>query len=106
MHRKLGPGFLESVHENAFCIELHKSGPNTKRQVEVPALYDGVAVGRHPLDLLVEDRIIVERKAVKEFEDAHFAVVKPYLKAAGLKHGPLLNFAKPTLKAKRVISGK
>jgi GxxExxY protein len=65
--------------------------------------YNGVEVGRHRLDLLVEDTIVVELKSIKNLEDIHFAIVKSYLKSVGKKHGLLLNFAKVTLEAKRVI---
>src|SRR5215210_7553820 len=77
VHRRLGPGFLESIYEKALIID-----------------YDGEEVGRHRLDLLVEGTIVVELKAVKNFEDVHFAVVRSYLKALGRRHGLLLNFAK------------
>jgi GxxExxY protein len=62
-----------------------------------------VEVGLHRLDLVVEDTIVVELKAIKNLEDIHFAVVRSYLKALGKKHGLLLNFAKVTLEVKRVI---
>ncbi len=74
------------------------------QQVDVPVDYNGTEVGRHRLDLMVEDTIIVELKAIKDLEDVHFAIVKSYLRAAGKKHGLLMNFAKPTLDVKRVIS--
>ena len=72
--------------------------------MDVPVDYNGTEVGRHRLDLMVEDTIIVELKAIKDLEDVHFAIVKSYLRAAGKKHGLLMNFAKPTLDVKRVIS--
>ena len=60
-------------------------------------------MGLHRLDLIVENKIIIELKAVKEFSDIHFAQLRSYLKATGLKVGLLLNFAKPTLDIKRVV---
>jgi GxxExxY protein len=104
VHRRLGPGFLESVYEKALIIELRKRGLAVQDQVEIVVTYDGVEVGRHRLDLLVEDTIIAELKAIKNLEDVHFAVVRAYLKAAGKHHGLLLNFAKVTLEIKRVIA--
>lgn len=65
--------------------------------------YDGVDVGRHRLDLLVEDTIVVELKTIKNLEDIHFAIVKSYLKAVKKEHGLLLNFANVKLEPKRVI---
>ena len=60
-------------------------------------------MGLHRLDLIVENKIILELKAVKEFADIHYAQLRSYLKATGLKVGLLLNFAKPTLDIKRVV---
>jgi GxxExxY protein len=77
-----------------------------EEQIEVPIEYEGVEVGRHRLDLLVEGTIVVELKAIKNLDDVHFAIVKSYLRAVGKEHGLLLNFAKPTLEVKRVICQK
>jgi GxxExxY protein len=71
--------------------------------MDLPVKYRGEEVGRHRLDLLVEDTIVVELKAVKDLEDIHFAIVKSYLKALGKNHGLILNFAKIKLESKRVI---
>ena len=103
VHRKLGPGFLESIYENALVLELRNRGLQVAQQIEVPVNYDGQQVGRHRLDLLVENTIVVELKATKNLEQVHFAVVKSYLKAAGKTHGLLLNFASTTLQVKRVM---
>ena len=72
-------------------------------QKEVKIKYLDVEVGLHRLDLVVENIIIVELKAVKEFADIHFAQLRSYLKATGLQVGLLLNFAKPTLEIKRIV---
>ena len=103
VHKKLGPGFLESIYENAFIIELQKQNIQVERQQEVVIKYDDFEVGRHRLDLIVNDTIVVELKAVKNIEDIHFAIVKSYLKALGKEHGLLINFSKPILQVKRVI---
>ena len=103
VHKKLGPGFLESIYENAFIIELKKENLQVERQQEVVIKYDGFEVGRHRLDLIVADTIVVELKAVKNIEDVHFAIVKSYLKALGKEHGLIINFSKKVLKVKRVI---
>jgi GxxExxY protein len=104
VHRRLGPGFLESVYEKALIIELKKRGLAVQHQAEIQIRYDDEEVGRHRLDLFVEDTIVVELKAIKILEDIHFAVVRSYLKAVDRKHGLLLNFAKITLEVKRVIA--
>jgi len=103
IHRQLGPGFIESIYENALVIELPKRGLKVSQQVGLTVKYKGITVGQHRLDLLVEDVIIVELKAVKEIEDIHFAIVKSYLKALGKNHGLILNFAKIKLEVRRVI---
>ena len=103
VHKKLGPGFLESIYENAFMLELEKQNLDVERQQEVIVKYDGVEVGRHRLDLIVNNTIVVELKAVKNIEDVHFAIVKSYLKALRKEHGLIINFSKPVLEVKRVI---
>ncbi|MBU0767461.1 MAG: GxxExxY protein [bacterium] len=103
VHKELGPGFLESIYEEALSIELGKQGIRFERQKEVKIYYDQKEIGIHRIDLLVEKEIIVELKAIKDFEDIHFAQLKSYLKATNLKVGLLLNFAKTTLSIKRVV---
>jgi len=104
VHRELGPGFLEAIYEEALKIELSEQSMRYDSQKEIKVEYLGVEIGVHRLDLLVEKKIIVELKAVKELTDIHFAQLRSYLKAAGLKVGSLLNFAKPTLEIRRVIN--
>jgi len=103
VHKALGPGFLESIYEAAMMVELKRAGLKVESQKPLPIFYREVLVGEHRLDLLVEDKIIVELKAVSELEDIHFAIVRSYLKAVGLEHGLLLNFATMPLTVKRVI---
>lgn len=103
VHKRLGPGFLESIYENALIIELQRQELHIEQQREVIIKYDSVEVGRHRLDLIVDNTIVVELKAVKNIEDVHFAIVKSYLKALGKEHGLLINFSKPVLEVKRVI---
>jgi GxxExxY protein len=87
----------------ALILELRKRGLAVRDELRLTIEYDGVEVGKHRLDILVEDTIVVELKAIKELRDIHFAVVRSYLKAAGKQHGLLLNFAGTTLDIKRVI---
>src|SRR3972149_3588234 len=103
VHKRLGPGFLESIYENAFILELEKHNLHVERQQEVIVKYDGIEVGRHRLDLIINDTIVVELKAVKNIEDVHFAIVKSYLKALGKEHGLIINFSKKVVEVKRVI---
>jgi GxxExxY protein len=104
VHKRLGPGFLESIYENAFVLELRKRKLQVEQQREVIVKYDGVEIGRHRLDLIVADTIVVELKAVKNIEDIHFAIVKSYLKALGKEHGLLINFSRKVVEVKRVIN--
>jgi len=103
VHQQLGPGFIESIYEKALMIELDKRGLQVKEQQEVVIKYDDIEVGRHRLDLFVENFIVIELKAIKDLEDIHFAIVRSYLKSVDKKHGLLLNFAKVKLEIKRVI---
>ena len=102
VHRELGPGFLESIYEEALAIEFTESGIRYERQKPLAVLYREHLVGEHRLDFLVEAAVVVELKAIAEFEKVHFAIVRSYLKAAGVQRGLLLNFAKPTLDIKRI----
>ncbi|MBU6399311.1 MAG: GxxExxY protein [Verrucomicrobia bacterium] len=103
VHRTLGPGFVESIYEAAVCLELGKAGLAFERQKEVVIRYDGVEIGRHRLDLSVEDQVVVELKAANAIEDVFLARAKSYLKAASRELALVVNFARPTLEVKRVI---
>ena len=103
VHKALGPGFLESAYETTLTIELHHAGLQVERQKLLPLTYREISIGEHRLDLLVENEIVVELKAISNLEGIHFAIVRSYLKAAKLEHGLLLNFATMPLTIKRVI---
>ena len=104
VHRELGPGFLENIYEEALKIEFSEHNIDYESQKEIKIKYLGTEIGMHRLDLLVEKKIIIELKAVKEFADIHFAQLRSYLKATGLKIGLLLNFSRPTLEIKRIVN--
>ena len=103
VHRDLGPGFLESIYENAMKVALSHRGHRFQFQHPVTISFEGEEVGTHRLDLIVEDQIVVELKAIKAFEDIHFAQVKSYLKATRLPVGLLFNFNSTKLAIKRVV---
>jgi len=103
VHRTLGPGFLESIYEQALRMELQRNGIQFRFQEETSVSYKGEPVGTYRFDFLVEEKIIVELKAVKALEDVHFSQVRSYLKAWNLEHGLLLNFSSHPLTIKRVI---
>ena len=102
VHRELGPGFLESLYEEALAIELVEANIVFERQKLLPVFYREHIVGEHRLDLLVERKVIVELKAISQFEDVHYAILRSYLKASNLQDALLLNFATPRLTIKRV----
>ena len=99
VHRELGPGFLESVYEDALCVELQIRNLQFVRQQVVALQYKGHAVGQSRLDLVVERRLIVELKAVESLADVHTAQLLSYLRATQLRLGLLLNFNVPVLRA-------
>lgn len=102
VQRALGPGFLESVYEEALCIELDAIGIPYEHQKTVEVLYRNKKVGEHRLDLFVDGKVVVELKAVKALEDIFFATVRSYMKAVNTDSGLLLNFATVPLTVKRV----
>jgi GxxExxY protein len=105
VHRILGPGFLESVYEEAFCVELGLRSIPFQRQAVTPILYKGVAVGQGRLDMLIKGQLIVEIKAVDELASIHLAQAISYLKATGHQLALLINFNVKFLKdgIKRVV---
>lgn len=98
VHRQLGPGFLESVYEEALCIELAAREISFERQKEIHVIYKGQPIGRQRIDLLVGQSLIVELKTVEELAEIHKAQVISYLKATGFALGLLINFNVPVLK--------
>ena len=98
----LGPGFLEKVYENALAHELRKAELDFRQQYPISVLYDGTVVGEFLADLLVNEQVIIELKAVKNLDDAHLAQCLNYLKATGLPLCLLINFGTPRVQAKRV----
>ncbi|MBI4564228.1 MAG: GxxExxY protein [Planctomycetes bacterium] len=102
VHQTLGPGFLERVYKNALLIELRKSGLKAEEEREFKVFYEGQDVGCHSLDLLVEGKVIVELKTVEELSRIHYATVRSYLKAAGLRSGLLVNYSKEKADFRRV----
>ncbi|HMA52787.1 MAG TPA: GxxExxY protein [Magnetospirillaceae bacterium] len=103
--RTLGHGFLETVYRNALAEELTASGLRISVETPYPVHYRDKPVGRYFADLVVENTVIVETKAVDALVKAHQAQLLNYLKASGLPVGLLFNFARPSLEMKRVLLG-
>ncbi len=93
VHRKLGPGFLESVYRRALVYELRKRGHRVDEEYDVTVYYDTEPVGVHRLDLFVDERVVVELKAVEKLIGVHYAQTRSYMKAVGTDIGLLVNFS-------------
>ena len=107
VHTQLGPGLLESVYEKALAHELSLRGLKICTQVEVPVLYKGLHLGTgFRLDMLVENTVIVELKAIEKIQPIHVAQLLTYLKLQNLELGLLLNFNLTTMREgiKRVVN--
>ena len=103
VHRCLGPGYVESIYRNALLVELRLKGLSLKSEVQVPIKYKNHAVGRHQMDLIVEDRVIVELKATDGIAGVHLAQALSYMKATGLEVSLVVNFGGPSLTWKRLV---
>jgi GxxExxY protein len=101
---ELGVGFLEKVYENALAHEIRKSGLEAKQQWPIDVWYDGIVVGQYIADILVEDLVIVEAKAVKALDDIHLAQCLNYLKATKRSLCLLLNFGQSRIEVKRIVN--
>jgi GxxExxY protein len=108
VHRQLGPGFLESVYEEALCVELEDRQIPFERQKEISVLYKNRRIGQQRIDLLIGKSLIVELKAIEVLAEIHRAQVISYLKATHLTLGLLINFNVPVLKdgIQRIVSGQ
>lgn len=99
VHRQLGPGLLESAYEECLSYELAQSGLQFRRQVPLPVVYKAVRLDcGYRLDLVVEEKIILELKTVERLMPIHQAQILTYLKLSGLHTGLLLNFNSGVLK--------
>jgi len=107
VHRGIGPGLLESAYEECLCFELSDAGLGFERQVQLPVSYRGVKLDcGYRMDIVVEDRVIVEVKTVERFAAVHEAQLLSYLKMSGRRVGLLLNFHVAILKngIKRIVN--
>jgi GxxExxY protein len=104
VHRRLGPGFLEPVYQEALGIELAHRNLPSRREVELPIVYRGTTLETFYIaDFVCFESVIVELKALAELSPVHNAQVINYLKATGLETGILLNFGSPRLEYRRLI---
>ena len=103
VNRVLGAGFLEKVYENALVIELRGRGLKADSQVPIKVEYKGQVVGEYYADVVVEDQILLELKAIDQLQKVHEAQLLNYLKATGFKVGLLINFKHPKAEIKRFV---
>lgn len=107
VHKELGPGLLESSYEECLYYELVQNGLTVEKQKGLPLLYKDVKLDcGYRIDLLVENKVIVEVKSVKELDDIHLAQVLTYLKLSKCRLGLLMNFNEVLLKdgIKRIVN--
>jgi GxxExxY protein len=99
VHRQLGPGLLESAYEECLSYELRQSGLDFRRQVPLPVVYKTIRLDcSYRIDIVVEDKVVLELKTVERLIPVHDAQLLTYLKLSGMRIGLLLNFNSPVLK--------
>ncbi len=103
VHNHLGNGFQEVVYQRALSIELNLQDIAHEREKEMPLTYKGFDIGTRRVDFFVDEKIMVEIKAVKELEDVHLAQAINYLEAYHMEIGLLINFGQTKLQFKRVM---
>ena len=103
VHKILGNGFQEVIYQRALSIKLEQTDIHHRREVDMPIFYREEQVGTRRADFLIEDSILVELKAISEFNDSHFAQMINYLEAYKLEIGLLINFGAKSLKWKRFV---
>jgi len=106
VHNKLGPGFQEVIYQRCLAIELDRAGLNFAREQEHIIYYDGIDVGTRRADFVVEEKIVVELKALVNLEDVHLAQAKNYVVAYDFPYGLLINFGSQSLQTKLLFNPK
>jgi len=102
VHQVLGNGFQEVIYQRALAIEMREQGLDFKREMDMNIFYRGHQIGTRRVDFFVENKIMVELKAVKQLEDVHLAQAMNYLEAYNMEIGLLINFGAKSLEFKRV----
>ena len=103
VHRTLGPGFPEGVYQKALCYELITAKIPFESEQTIEVLYDGKICGKFRADLVVDNKIIIELKALDELNRNHMSQAISYLKATGLKLAILINFGTESMETQRVV---
>ncbi len=103
VHSLLGAGFQEAIYQRSLAIELEQAGVAFGREIEMPIFYKGIEVGSRRVDFLIQEKVLVELKALHELTPTHYAQIINYLEAYRLEVGLLINFGEPSLKFKRFL---
>jgi GxxExxY protein len=103
VHATLGRGFQEVIYQRALAIEMSKQGLSFQRELEMQIYYDGIEIGTRRVDFLVEDKVMVEIKALIQLENVHMAQAINYLEAYQLEIALLINFGAKSLEFRRLI---
>ncbi len=106
IHNTLGNGFQEVIYQRCLAIELEKAGLSFAREKEQPIFYEEIQVGTRRADFIVEDKVIVELKAVINLENVHLAQAKNYVVAYDFPVGLLINFGATSLQYKKIFNPK
>ena len=106
VHQTLGNGFQEVIYQRCLAIELEKEDLNFARELSYPIFYEGTEVGSRRADFVVEDKVIVELKALINLEDVHLAQAKNYVVAYDKEVGLLINFGAQSLQFKKIYNPK
>ena len=106
VHSALGSGFPEVIYQRALAIEFEKQELRNKREMIMDIFYDGIKIGTRRVDFFIENKIMVELKAVSQLDDAHLAQAINYLEAYNLPVGLLINFGSKSLTFKRIYNTK
>ncbi|RIJ47247.1 GxxExxY protein [Maribellus luteus] len=106
VHRSLGNGFQEVIYQRALAIELELRKIAFEREKEMPLVYKGFDIGTRRVDFFIDEKIMLEIKAVIQLEDVHLAQAINYLEAYGMEIGLLINFGNTSLQFKRVMKPK
>lgn len=106
VHSTIGPGFPERIYHRCLIIELGLLGLKCQSEIEKDIFYTGIKVGCRRLDIIVEDKVLIELKAISEMNNGEINQIINYLNLFQLEVGLLLNFGKPSLQFKRFVNSK
>jgi len=106
VHNTMGPGFQEVIYQRCLAIELARANLNYQREQSQTVYYDSIEVGKRRADFIVEDKVVVELKAVVKLEDAHLAQAKNYTVAYDFPKGLLINFGSKSMEYKLMFNPK